>query len=76
MADLNDVRKQHQGKSSEAAQIYFDEGTRGLFAEIQKIRHERDLAIIEAIAKVNSEFDEKLKAAEENHAFVMVLKKD
>lgn len=76
MSELTDIRKQHQGRSSEASQIYFDEGTRELFNEIQKIRQERDLAILAAIAKVNSEFEEKLKTAEENHAFVMVLKKD
>lgn len=76
MSELNEVRKQHQSRISEAGQIYFDEGTRELFNTIQQIRAERDLAILAAIEQVNADFEEKLRAAEENHAFVMVLKKD
>lgn len=73
MSELNEIRKQHQGRIREAGQIYFDEGTRELFNTIQQIRAERDLAILAAIEQVNADFKEKLREAEENHAFDIYL---
>ena len=75
MSILNETRANAHSDKSEAERIYNEEAYREAFVAIQKVKSERDAAILDAIQKINAEYAEKLNEVEAQHAFVLALSK-
>lgn len=75
MSDLNSIRANVYSSISEAERIYVNEVTRELFLAIQKLKTERDQALLAAINRIHSEFDEKIREVEQHYGFILVLSK-